>query len=153
MQLMADVDVADVVPTPALTEEQNTKPLDFTWVHKWKGMVIRSRLCVRGSKLWIKDLDDTFVQHNYSWFASFSLYLHLACSGASFTFDITAAFLMQSLILTTTRSSSGLQKNTSRTRHCYGKLIKQFMEFKLPHARGRNSSRMNFRSWDSDDSD
>ena len=31
MQMMADFDVADVVPTSALTEEQITKTLDFTW--------------------------------------------------------------------------------------------------------------------------
>ena len=93
MQLMADVDVADVVPTPALTEEQNTKPLDFTWVHTWKGMVIRSRLCVRGSKLWIKDLDDTFASTQLLMIRKLFLVFALSMQWRIFTFDIMTAFL------------------------------------------------------------
>ena len=59
IQMMSDFDVADVVPASALTEDQIAKTLEFTWVRRWKGMDIRSRLCVRGFKQWIKDLDDT----------------------------------------------------------------------------------------------
>ena len=60
MQMMASF-VADAVPISALTEEQITNTLDFTWVHRWTRMDIRSRLCVRGIKQWIKGLDDTFA--------------------------------------------------------------------------------------------
>ena len=61
VQMMADFDVADVVPTSALTEDQITNTLNFTGVHRWKVIDIRSRLCVRGFKEWIKNLDDIFA--------------------------------------------------------------------------------------------
>ena len=61
--MMTDFHVADVVPGAALTYAQisKKKTLDFTWVHRWKGMDIISRLCARGFKPWVQNLDDTFV--------------------------------------------------------------------------------------------
>ena len=61
MQMMDYFDAADVAPASALTDEQLSTTSDFIGVHTWKGMDIRSRLCVRGLTQWIKDLDDTFA--------------------------------------------------------------------------------------------
>ena len=90
---MADFDVADVVPTSALTEEQITKTLDFTSVHRWKGMDVSSRLCARGFTQWIQDLDDTCASTPVLMVLKILLVFALSMQRSIFTFDITTAFL------------------------------------------------------------
>ena len=61
MGLMHDFDVYDEVPIQNLDPHIVEEALDFTWVHKWKGIEVRSRLCARGFKQWIRDLDSVFA--------------------------------------------------------------------------------------------
>ena len=93
VQMMADFDVADVVPTSALAEARITKSLDFTWVRRWKGMDKRSRLCVRGFKQWIKDLDDTFASTPVLLMLKCLFVFSVSMQCSICTFDITTAFL------------------------------------------------------------
>ena len=93
MQMMADFDVADVVPIAALTTEQTTSSLDFTWVHRWKCVDMRSRLCVRGFKQWIKDQDDRLAATPVRLILRLLLAYSLSMQRRIFTVAITTAFL------------------------------------------------------------
>ena len=60
MAKMAEFDVADVLHADAVPESVRRNALAFTWAHRWEGNDIRSRLCVRGFKQVITDIDDTY---------------------------------------------------------------------------------------------
>lgn len=45
---MRNVDVADDIPTSAVTDDELCGALDTTWVNRWKRLEVRSRLCGRG---------------------------------------------------------------------------------------------------------
>ena len=57
---MSDFDVADVVPTSTLTEDQISKASGFTWVHRWIAWVLAtdyaSEASTSGFKIWTTQL-------------------------------------------------------------------------------------------------
>ena len=61
MPRMCEFEVADPVPVEDVSSESIDSAMDFTWVHRWKGSDIRSRLCVRGFKQNVTDLGDTLA--------------------------------------------------------------------------------------------
>ena len=106
VQLMSDCNVADVVPPSALAY--------FTWVHRWTGIDIRSRLCVRGFRQLIHDLDDTFGPTPVLMLLDILFVFALSMQWSFSTYDITTARLpcMQYLIQMMNRSSLGRRKHT-----------------------------------------
>ena len=76
-----------------VSSESIDSAMDFTWVHRWKGSDIRSRLCVRGFKQNVTDLDDTFASTPTLIILKVLLVLALALGWSIFTYDVTTAFL------------------------------------------------------------
>ncbi|MCP4193304.1 MAG: hypothetical protein GY768_22050 [Planctomycetaceae bacterium] len=60
MQSMMEFDVYDTVDIATLDPDSVKQAMTLKWVHTWKGFV-KSRLCVRGYKQEIPDLDETYA--------------------------------------------------------------------------------------------
>ena len=89
--------VADLVPASSLSPEERAGALDFTWVHRWKGSEIRSRLCVRGFKQFIADIDDVYASTPVLLILKVLLVHALSVGWSIFTYDVTTAFLHANL--------------------------------------------------------
>ena len=97
MERMKEFDVYDLVSASALSAEELEGAMDFTWAHRWKGSQIRSRLCVRGFKQSIADIDDAYASTPVLLIVKTLLVHALAMNWSIFTYDITTAFLHASL--------------------------------------------------------
>ena len=60
MRSLEDFDTFEEVPTSGVSFDIISATLTVLWVHVWKGFV-KSRLCTRGYKQAVSDLDDTYA--------------------------------------------------------------------------------------------
>ena len=67
--------------------------MDFTWIHTWKGHASKSRLCVRGFKQNIEDMDDTYASTPVLCILKVLIVHALSRQWGIFTYDVTTAFL------------------------------------------------------------
>ena len=97
MQKLEEFQVKEDVPSSSLppdeAEEALQDAMDLTWVHRWKGSEIRSRLCVRGFNQSINDTDETFASTPVIMVLKLLLVLALAFNWSIQCFDIATAFL------------------------------------------------------------
>ena len=70
--------------------------MDLRWVHRWKGQV-KSRLCVRGFKQQVSDLDDTYASTPIIWILFVLLTMALARNWTIHFCDVSTAFLHAAL--------------------------------------------------------
>ena len=61
MNSMKEHDVYEEVLLKDLTDEYLEQLIDTKWVHKWKGLEVKSRLCARGFTQIIEDADTIFA--------------------------------------------------------------------------------------------
>ena len=97
MNKMAEFDVADILQAEAVPEQVRRNALTFTWAHRWKGNDIRSRLCVRGFKQVITDIDDTYASTPVLLILKVLLVYALSVGWGIYSFDVTTAFLHATL--------------------------------------------------------
>ena len=93
MDLMKSFDVADEISVSEVTPEQLHGALDTTWVNRWKGLEVRSRLCVRGCFQQVEDLDKLFASTPVLAILKLLIVMSLAMGLSIYCFDITTAFL------------------------------------------------------------
>ena len=96
---MDQFEVYEEVPLDDLTQEEQREALTLKWVHTWKGFV-KSRLCVRGYKQEINDLDETYASTPVIYMLRILLILSLARGWAIRFFDVSTAFLHATIGLT-----------------------------------------------------
>ena len=92
MNAMETFDVFEEVPISQLQDEEIRTALDMTWVHRWKGFV-RSRLCVRGFRQEIQDIDDTYASTPLIWTLYILITFSLSKGYSILLCDISTAFL------------------------------------------------------------
>lgn len=56
MDLMNDFEVAEDIFIASLTSHELQSALDTTWVGRWEGFEVRSKLCIRGCSQQVEDL-------------------------------------------------------------------------------------------------
>ena len=97
MERMSEFDVYDLVSASSLSPDEMEGAMGFTWAHRWKGTQIRSRLCVRGLRRTITDIDDTYASTPVLLIVKTLLVHALAMNRSIFTYDNMIAFLHASL--------------------------------------------------------
>ena len=92
MDSMEQFEVYEEIPLSKLSEDEVKTAMGLTWVHRWKGFV-RSRLCVRGFKQEIRDLDETHASTPLIWTLYMRITLSLSKRYSITLCDISIAFL------------------------------------------------------------
>ena len=104
--------------------------MTFLWVLKWKGSSVKARLCVRGFKQIIQDIDDTFASTPVIVILKLLLMFALSFNWSIECFDITTAFLhavldpsdliyVQKFATAYTNPISNLEKHTKQLHISY----------------------------------
>jgi len=93
LQSLKDFEVFEEVETSNLSEQQVTSAIPTGWVHKAKGLEVKSRVVVRGYAEQVSDPDDTYASTPS--FTTLKLLLTLAISRTWFVMgaDVSTAFL------------------------------------------------------------
>ena len=92
MRSLEDFEVKEDVPVSSLAPDVVSLAMTLLWVHVWKGFV-KSRLCVRGYKQKVSDLDDTYASTPVISILRILLIIALARGWMIYFFDISTAFL------------------------------------------------------------
>ena len=92
MRSLEDFDTKEDVAVSSLEPSIIDQAMTLLWVHVWKGFV-KSRLCVRGYRQVINDLDDTYASTPVIYVLRILLIIALARGWMIYFFDISTAFL------------------------------------------------------------